>query len=352
MKIQHNSPLISDKNINDVIETLRTGMIGSGRACRELEQHFSNYLGSGFCATTNSGTSALYIALKVGGIRADSTVVVPTYACTALLDAVYACGATAVACDTAPNNFNPSADEFITAISKCSADAVIAVHTFGRTVDIKKIVEAFPKVLVIEDCCHSLGAQFDGVRGGYGSISVYSFYATKIITGGEGGLIWSRSDKIIEQCKSYLATHWGNGGPCFNLRMSDLNACLIISQLQDIEYLLNRRRTIFQALKSAASSQTLLPLDEQEVPYRFVLLCEDTAKRNELQVLFHAKGIETSSLFGYDNLLHTKLQLPDSDYVEACSIVKRSLSLPCFPALSYAALGYLVHTTESILLTY
>ena len=156
--IPHNLPALTDRDMSVVSEVLRSGWIAQGPQVEALENDFTLMYGGGGACACSSGTAALYLALKGLGISIGDTVAVPTYSCSALLNAVNLAGAHPMVVDVREDDFtiDPQALKRLPLKPK----AVIAVHVFGAEANIRHLQECVP--LVIEDCCQSLG----GSRGG------------------------------------------------------------------------------------------------------------------------------------------------------------------------------------------
>jgi dTDP-4-amino-4,6-dideoxygalactose transaminase len=332
--ISHNSPCISNEDISAVVDCLRSGFIGNGLVAESLEYSFSKYMKGGYSCATNSGTSALYLALKCGGVLPGKKVIVPTYACTALLDAIFLLGAKPIICDVGLDSFNIDRSSLEVALKDPDAHAVILVHTFGRSI-LKSNLPDLSDYHVVEDCCHSLGAMTED---SIGDVSIYSFYPTKVIAGGEGGLLWSRNNQIIKEAKTFISPVRINYEPRFNLRMSDLTASLVSSQLKKIGDLLQRRNYIayryINSFKKSEIQAKIIPLGSEDICYRFVLIFPDNQKRESVFNYLFANDIEVSKLFSPNELLHNYLNLKKENYPNAENIASTSLSIPCQPALN------------------
>src|SRR5206468_3296476 len=189
--IPHSKPILSPEDLAAVRTVLQTGMIASGSTVDSFERAVSRYLGFAGGVAASTGTSALFAALVAlgggsGGEGSGEEVVLPTYVCRSLLDAVCASGATPVLCDVGDDWC--VSRETVTRHLTSRTKAIIVVHTFGVAADAASIAELGPPV--IEDCCQAFGAAAGSTPlGQAGRLSVVSFHATKLLTTGEGGMV-------------------------------------------------------------------------------------------------------------------------------------------------------------------
>jgi dTDP-4-amino-4,6-dideoxygalactose transaminase len=326
--IAHNRPWLTEADNAAVAEALASGWIAPGPRVAELEAAFVAMLGGGAACAVSSGSAALFLALKMLGAEAGDSVALPTYSCSALLNAVAMCGARPALVDVRSDDFTIDAGK----LERQAPDArfVIAVHTYGATADVAAL-KAGGRV-VIEDCCQSLG----GLQGLVGDAAVFSFYATKMITGGHGGLVWDRQGRVAEAVRDYVMF---DGRPDwklrFNLQFTDLQAALVLSQLKRIDEIRARRLALHRSYRTALPAWAGIQAGfegDDAIPYRFVLRT-DSGKRNALRGSFSAANIRTIVPTEPWELLHRYLGQPVSDFPTAEAIASETLSLPLYPAL-------------------
>ena len=333
--IPHNRPLICPEDRLAVDATLVSGWIAQGPSVAALEAEFVRYHAGGGACAVSSGTSALLLALKALGAGAGAEVVVPSYACSALLNAVFMAGASPKVVDVLPDTFcmDPRA------IQTQAPDArfVFAVHTYGAMANVEAIKKQ--DKVVIEDCCQALGGTVSNVPlGGTGDAAVFSFYATKIITGGQGGLVWSRDSAVAEKVRDYRQFDCRETyEPRFNFQMTDIQAALVNSQMTRLEAIRERRVHIagsyIAAMPSGLSTQASL-LDPGRMAYRFVVVTPDRAVREALRTHFATAGVECIVPIERFELLHRYLKLDPTDYPISECLADTTLSLPIHPCLS------------------
>jgi len=333
--IPHNRPLITAADRAAVDAVLASGWIAEGPAVQALEASVVRQYGDGGACAVSSGTAALFLALKAVGVVPGTTVAVPTYSCSALLNAVFMAGAVPRVVDVLPDTFCIDPD----ALTANARDArfVIAVHTFGAVADVPALLA--DGRIVIEDCCQSLGGMLGGhPMGAAGEAAVYSFYATKIITGGQGGLVWSRT--ASERVRDYREFDGRESyEPRFNLQLTDLQAALANSQLQRIDVIRARRAAIAAAYLAALPNGLTTqrdPCAPGRMAHRFVVVTPQRQMRDRLRAHMSNAGVSCVIPVEHFELLHRYLCLDPEDYPVAEQLSDTTLSLPIHLCLSDA----------------
>ena len=218
-----------------------------GKKVLEFEAKVSRYLGVKAGVAVNSGTSALHLALLALNIGPGDEVMVPSFVCSALLNAVSYTGASARIVDVKADDFNISPVEVKKKLNK-KVKAIIVPHMFGYPADLKELLSF--GVPVIEDCAQSIGADYRGRKAGsFGVLSICSFYATKVMTTGEGGMVLSNQTKILDRIRDLRQyDHALNFQTRYNYKMTDFQAALGLSQLQRLPEFIKRRKQIAQIM--------------------------------------------------------------------------------------------------------
>jgi len=340
--ISHNRPCITAEDRAAVDAVLASGWLAQGVQIESLEASFSEYYHGGCSIAVSSGTAALYMALKALEIGAGAKVAVPAYACSALLNAIYMVGATPSIVDVLPDSFCLGPD----ALARQAADArcVIAVHTYGAEAAIQSLKMSAD--VVIEDCCHSLGGRGQaGLLGQVGDAAVFSFYATKIVTGGQGGLVWSRNPVVAERVRDYREFDCRESyEPRFNFQMTDIQGALVSSQMQRIDQIRERRRHIadlyLDALPPGLSAQSGL-MDADRMIYRFVVIAPNLVTRESLRMHLEEAGIGCAVPIERYELLSRYLNLDPADYPVSERLVETTLSLPIHIGLTDEQIQYI-----------
>ena len=230
-KISHNRVLITDPDRLAIDNVLTSGWIAEGKVVKDLEGDFVNCLGGGKACAVSSGTAALFLALRGLGIGRGDHVAVPSYSCAALLNAIYMLDAEPLVVDVRLDDFTINVENLLTDYGHIRA--CIAVHCFGASADVSALCER--GILTVEDCCQSLG----GPQGLIGDVAVFSFYATKIITGGQGGLLWDETGKVAESARDFREYDGRKSYfPRFNFQMTDIQASIGRVQLKQLPFFL------------------------------------------------------------------------------------------------------------------
>lgn len=207
------SPDIGEAEINEVVDTLRSGWITTGLKSKKFEEAFVQYLTDSHLTNksnniqalaVNSATSGLHLALEACGIGALDEVIIPTYTFTATAEVIRYLGAHPIFVDVDAETFNISPTAIRAAITS-KTKAIIPVHIAGLSCNMAEIIAIAKEfnLKIIEDAAHALPTTFEGTKVGLldTDVTVFSFYANKTMTTGEGGMIVSRHKEIIERCK-------------------------------------------------------------------------------------------------------------------------------------------------------
>lgn len=236
-------PLISEEEKTAVINVLNSGMLASGPKTEEFEKKFAEYIGVKHAMATTSGTAALHLGLLAVGVTKGDEVILPDFSFIATANVVLFCDATPVFCDVDPRTFNLDPQKIEKHITK-RTKAIMPVHLYGQAADMKPIQEIAQKhnIHVIGDACQAHGAAYDGnMVGSFGDLECFSFYPTKNMTTGEGGMVTTNSDEFTELIISLRnhgreKTKWGyeHGRLGYNYRMTDIGAAIGIEQLKKL----------------------------------------------------------------------------------------------------------------------
>jgi dTDP-4-amino-4,6-dideoxygalactose transaminase len=260
-------PDISEEEIAEVLHALRSGWLTTGPKTKQFEQDFAEFLGGSVEAiAVNSATAGLHLALEALGIGPGDEVITTAYTFTATAEVIRYLGAHPVFVDIDPHTLNIDPKQIEAAITP-RTKAIIPVHLAGLACDMRSILEIARKhnLKVIEDAAHAIPTTCDGALIGTleSDATVYSFYATKTITTGEGGMIVTRNPEIAKRCRvmrlhgisrdafdRYTSTrpswHYEIVAPGFKYNMTDLAASLGVPQLKRAWQFQQRRQEIAQ----------------------------------------------------------------------------------------------------------
>jgi dTDP-4-amino-4,6-dideoxygalactose transaminase len=281
----------------------------------------------------------LFLTLLALGVRAGSRVAVPTYACSALLDAVRLAQAEPVVVDVSPDDLNLD-PEMLTASVKRSGrrvDATILVHMFGARGAVERLQHVGGEI--VEDCCQSLGGALGAeLLGSRGRAAVFSLSASKVITCGHGGMIWDRVGTVASAA-SDLQNYDGRARyvPRFNFQLTDIQAAMARSQLTRLTTIADRRRLIARRYVDSLPPGIDAPvgvMDAGRMVYRFVIRTHSSQHQAALHAHFDSLGITTIIPVERFELLHRYLGLDPVNYPVAETAVDTTLSIPVFPGLT------------------
>lgn len=334
--IPHNRPTLEIEEETAAKRVISSGNLIQGKEVDLFENEFCDYLGidRGHAVAVSSGSAALYLSLW--SIDAEHRIVsFPGYVCSALHHSVKMIGGSERLFDVSPNSPNVDISKFNNNVENIS----IIPHMFGIPIDLERL----SNTKLIEDCCQALGAKVNGKYVGMqGTLSVFSFYATKLITsGGQGGMIISEDKNRIESIRMYLdydgMKHNQNR---FNFQLTDLQAAIGRVQLQKLPTFLARREEIFQKYKE--SGLDLLDIDSSDseklspVRYRVIMKTKNPAK-----------VINVLKLAGVTALTPMEGWMEESIFPNAYNLTKEYVSIPIYPSLSDEEVEFIISTIKT-----
>jgi perosamine synthetase len=258
-----NKPLITSEDLNYLNKSISKGWVSSeGPEVKRFENNFSNFIGNKYSVAVSSGTAALEIAIKSLKLKKGDEVIIPNFTIISNAMAVLKEGLNIKLVDCNIKDWNMDIIEIEKKITK-KTKAIIATHiyNFPLRVDILKKICRKNKIILVEDAAEVIGQKLNNkLCGSYGDISIFSFYANKQITTGEGGMITTNSKKLYKQSKSLRNLCFGKQDRFnhedigWNYRMTNLQASLGVSQLKRIRSIVGRRHRVgneyFQKLKN------------------------------------------------------------------------------------------------------
>ncbi|MEA1924956.1 MAG: DegT/DnrJ/EryC1/StrS family aminotransferase, partial [Candidatus Altiarchaeota archaeon] len=228
------------KAVNDVLES---GMIACGSVVSEFEKGFASYCDTSWGVATTSGTSALCVALKALGISEKDHVLTTPFSFMATANSILYCNAKPVFADICDDTFNISPEKIREKLDEDDRiNTLLLVHLYGLSCDmdeIMKIVKQY-QIQLVEDCAQAHGAQYNGKKvGSFGDAACFSFYPTKNMTTGEGGMIVSSSEEVIENSRRFInhgmRERYLHEELGFNYRMTNIQAALGLCQLEKLD---------------------------------------------------------------------------------------------------------------------
>lgn len=339
--VPHSRPFLGRAEQRAVSRVIASGLLAEGAEVEAFERDVAAVLGRKYAAAVQSGTAALYLALKAIGVERGDRVAMPSYVCPSLLHAAHMIGARPLLVDVDPDTYNLDPEDLRRRL-RARTRAVIVPHMFGLPAELEEILAN--GVPIIEDCAMSLGARYRGKPvGSCGILSVVSFYATKMIATGEGGMVLGdRADLLtdIRDLRSYDAR--SRHRPRFNYKMTELQAALGRVQLHRLtNFIRCRSRLASRYLRALAGGPWKLPVKRADhVYYRFVLQLPRGTRRFLSRL--SAAGVEARR--PVLKPLHRFLGLegfPGSDAAH-----QKAVSIPLYPALAGDEADYVIESVR------
>jgi perosamine synthetase len=240
---------------NGVQSVLQSGWLTSGPNVQKMEERFAQFIGSSSAVAVNSCTAALHAILLGLDVKEGDEVIVPSNTFVATANSALYVGARPVFADSDPDTFNISYKEIQNKITD-KTKAIIVVHLGGNPCDMREIREIAEdrKVALIEDCAHAHGAKYgENYCGNLGVAGAFSFYPTKVMTMGEGGIVTTNDMTLAQRIKVIRNCGRAGYGPLeiseigYNYRLSDIHAVIGLSQLNHLAYFIKQRNLITKA---------------------------------------------------------------------------------------------------------
>jgi perosamine synthetase len=343
--IPHSRPTIDCEETAAVVAVLESGQLAQGEQVCKFEESLAALIGVQGAVAVSSGTAALHLALLALEIGAGDEVLIPSFVCTALLNAIRYVRATPVLADINRETFNMDVRD-LKRRQTHRTKAVIVPHMFGLPADIPEIVAL--GIPVIEDCAQSLGSRYEGMpAGSFGVLSVFSFYATKVICTGEGGMVAANDRRLLDKIRDLREyDEKDDGRTRFNYKLTDVQAAMGLAQMRKLPALIARRRAIADQYHARLQSSDLSlptgPCDRDHIYYRYVV---QTERLPELLDAGRRTGIDfRRPVF---KPLHQYLGMTGYSETEAAFL--RAVSLPLYPSLSDAELRIILRCVQSTL---
>ena len=347
-------PLVGDEERAAVDRVLKSGMMAQGPEVAAFEEEFSKFVGGYKCVAVNSGTSGLHMALVAAGIKAGDEVIVPSFTFAATANSVALTGATPVFVDIDPRTFNIDPAVIKAAITP-RTKAIQPVHLYGLPAQMDEIVEiaCANNLLVLEDAAQAHLATLNGKPvGSWGFGATFSFYPTKNMTSGEGGMITCATEDFARMCKLLrnqgMEKRYQNEVVGFNTRMTDIHAAIGREQLKKIEgwtairqanakFLDENLKGVVTPYVTPGATHVYHQYTIRIVGHDRDKFSEEMTKRGVGSGVYYPIPVHQLPSFGH------KFDLPNT--TAAC---KEVLSIPVHPALTQQELESVVEVINSI----
>lgn len=373
-------PSIDDLEINEVVDCMRSGWLTTGPRVASFERLFSDYLGVKHAISVNSATAGLHLALEALGVAEGDRVLTTPFTFTATAEVVRYLGADPVFVDISHDDCCIDPNQIEDELKRSRIKVIMPVHFAGQMCKMDEIMALADKYgcKVVEDSAHALPASYNGK--GVGTLSdatVFSFYATKTITTGEGGMIVTNVDQIAERARvmrlhgistDVFGRYHGNAprysyeviAPGYKYNMTDISAAIGMHQLGKADEFRKRRAAIAESYNEAFADlpvKTPSQLREKDVHswhlYTLVLDLESLAiDRDDFIELMRMRGIGTSVHF-IPLHLHpywkNRYNFSYGDFPVSEQIFSKIVSLPIYPGLTDAQLDHVIGSVIEIL---
>lgn len=353
-----------EHDVENVTDIIKSGMYwAEGPSIQKFESLISEYIGSKYCVTFNSGTSAQHAAMLAHGIREGDEVIVPSFTFISTANAPLFVGAKPIFADIEEETFGLDPNSVVEKISD-KTKAIMPIHYGGCPCKIKELREIADDhgLILIEDAAEALGASIGNQKvGTFGDSGMLSFCQNKIITTGEGGALVTDSKEIYQKLKlirshgrrddsqyfiSNSSMDYASIG--YNFRMSSITASLGVSQINKADEIIGKRRENANLLTTKLKKlpeDDVFTLDAPNSYYNVYQLYTIRAKgRNELKEHLTSKGIMSKIYFPpvhlthfYKNCLKYSCDLPTTDH-----LAEEVLTLPMYPQLTSDEIDYII----------
>jgi perosamine synthetase len=355
-------PALGQDEITAVTEVLQSGMLASGDRVAEFESRFADFCGTAHAVAVNNGTAALHAALLSADIGCGDEVIVPAFSFVATASSVAMCGAKPVFADIDEQTFNIDPQQVAERITP-KTRAVIGVHLFGQPCGIEPLLEVCESHSLdfIEDAAQAHGALYKGARtGSFGHLACFSFYATKNMITGEGGMV-TTSDKACNerlrliinhgQSEKYFHTRLG-----YNYRMTDIGAALGLVQLRKLDKFNMRRRKNAEFYNANLSVKGLVTPSMapgvSHVYHQYVVRLTEEFPLSRADFIEYLKAKGIGSAVHYPIPLHRQPMFGLDNDPDPCPVSTRLagsvISLPVHPLLDQKELKYICDTINRV----
>ncbi len=354
-------PVITEKEKEKVLQVMDSGMLTSGKYVKEFEKKFAGYIGCKYGIATSSGTTALELALKSAGIGEGDKVITTPFTFIASSNSIFYTGAEPVFVDIDRNTYNIDPELIREKLAEEeNIKALLIVHLYGLPCNMEEIMDivAENELILIEDCAQAHGAKYNGKKvGGFGDVSIFSFYPTKNMTTGEGGIVLTGNKNIAE--KARLLVNHGQSSRYYheilgyNYRMTNIAAAIGLVQLEKLDKLNKRRQD-----NAVYLTEKLKNLSNIKIPYVpercYHSYHQYTIKVNNRQEwLKHLQENEVGYGVHYPLPVHKQPFYKKRGFgnisLPVCEeLSKKVLSIPVHPSLSEDDLQLIVKTIKNM----
>jgi len=374
------SPKIEQAEIDEIVSVMQSGWLGTGPKVAEFENHFADYKQTAHAIALNSCTAALHLSILAAGVKPGDEVITTPLTFCATINAIVHAGATPVLADIDPVTMNIDPEQIETKIT-AKTRAILPVHFAGRPCDMDKLCELANNnnIKLIEDCAHAVEAEYRGQKiGTFGDFGCFSFYVTKNITTGEGGMVITNNEDDAARVK-ILALHgmskdaWRRFGDegykhykvveiGYKYNMMDLQAAIGLNQLRRVDSYWQRRQHIWNTYQDAFQELPITlpaaPQAETKHAYHLYTILIDKQKTDLSRDQFldrmsaHNIGVGVHYLSTPEHPFYQqKYHWQPEDYPVAMRIGRQTVSLPLSAKLTDQDVKDVINAVTEILST-
>ncbi len=376
-------PEIDEKEINEVIDTMKSGWLTTGQKCKKFELNFSEFLNSNvYSIAINSATAGLHLALEALGVKEGDEVITTPFTFTATAEVIRYLGADPIFVDIDLKNYNLDVEQIERSISD-RTKVILPVHFAGYPCDMTRIIEIAKKykLFVVEDAAHALPSYHSGslIGSQNSDVTVFSFYANKTMTTGEGGMLVTKDKKIAERA-SIMRLHGINRNvfdrftsekpawfyqvvaPGFKYNMTDIAGSIGIQQLKKLKHFHSRRLHLASIYDNYLKDLPIIlpPRPTQKSDHSWHLyvirLTKDiNISRNKFIEEMHREGIGCSVHYiplHLHEYWSNRYSLSKESFPIATEVFNNCISLPLYTKLKDSQIEFIIRTINNIIRKY
>lgn len=363
------SPMIGEEEKQAVMEVLESGMLVQGAKVAEFEEKFASYCGVKHAIATTNGTTALTVALLSQGIGAGDEVIIPSFSFVATATSILSANAVPVFVDVEPETFCINPDLIEGAITE-RTKAIMPVHLYGHPASMQKIAGIAQKhnLVIVEDAAQAHGAKIDGQSVGGWGMAGFSFYPSKNMTTGEGGIVTTNDDDLAQMARMVrnhgMSQQYFHEVVGFNFRMTNVLAAIGVAQIERLPAWNEKRITNATYLNDHLTNvrTPVISPNHRHVFHQYTVLVPEGADRDYALKQLNEAGI--GARVYYPLPIHCqpvfRKERPDGDSCacehglncphlpQTIALTKRVFSLPVHPALTQDDLDYIIEVVNNL----
>lgn len=351
--------VIKNSEINSVIKVLKSGQLSQGKKVRELEKKFAKLCGVKYAIAVVNGTAALHCALHAIGIRSGDEIITTPFTFVATANSILMIGAKPIFVDIDENTYNLDPDKIESALTP-KTKAIIAVNLYGQPADYEKInkIAEKNKLFVIEDAAQSINAKYKNkMSGNLADIGCFSFYATKNIMSGEGGMVTTNNKNYSEKIRMFRQhgekpekkyAYFGLG---YNYRMTDILASLALEQLKYVNKITKTRQKIAKLYDHSLGrlKNIKIPVQQKNLTHVYHQYTLRINSRNRLKKYLEKKGIQTNIYYPVPlyNFKHLSSVNISNNFPVTEKVTRGVLSIPINANITIKDIRYIIESIKS-----